>query len=196
MKIHEYQAKEIFRRYGIPVPKGNPAFRPDEAERVAEGLVKEIGNDTVVVKAQIHAGGRGKGGGVKVVKGARAARDVAESLLGKKLVTVQTGPAGQIVRRLLVEQGLDIAKEYYVGMVIDRDARRVALMVSSEGGVEIEEVARTHPEKILRESIDPAVGLASYQARNVAFGLGLSGPAVRQTVKLLQAMARLFVEED
>jgi len=196
VKIHEYQGKEIFRKYGIPVPLGRAAFSPQEVAQAAEELIQKTGSETVVVKAQIHAGGRGKAGGVKVVKGATAAKEVASSLLGKKLVTIQTGPEGTTVRRLFVEQGLAIEREYYLGMVIDRDTRRVTVMASREGGVEIEEVARTHPEKILKESIDPVVGLSSYQARNLAFGLGLRGPTVGKCVKLLQSMARLFVDED
>jgi len=171
MNIHEYQGKKIFSRYGIPVSKGIPAFTVDEAEAAAKKIIEETGNEVVVVKAQIHAGGRGKGGGVKVVKGASAAREAAEKMLGMQLVTHQTGPQGQKVRRLYVEQGQDIARELYVGMVVDREVRRVALMASTEGGVEIEEVAANSPEKILTEHIDPLLGLAPFQARKIAFAL-------------------------
>ena len=141
MKIHEYQAKELFRRYGIPVPEGEVAFEVDRAVEIAKGLIDKLGNDTVVVKAQIHAGGRGKGGGVKVVKGAEGARDAATAILGMNLVTHQTGPEGKEVGRLLVEQGMGIARELYLGAVVDRDQRQICMMASTEGGVEIEEVA-------------------------------------------------------
>jgi succinyl-CoA synthetase beta subunit len=174
MKIHEYQAKQIFARYGLPIPKGLPAFSVDEAEAAAKQLVRETGSRVVVVKAQIHAGGRGKGGGVKVAKGGAAeARDLAKKILGMQLVTHQTGPQGQRVSRLYIEQGLDIARELYLGAVIDRDRRRVAFMASTEGGVEIEKVAAETPEKILTVHVNPTVGLAPYQARVLAFGLGL-----------------------
>src|SRR5579859_2863656 len=174
MKIHEYQAKQIFARYGVPIPRGYLATSVDEAEVAAKRLAQETGNPTVVVKAQIHAGGRGKGGGVKVAKsGAAEARDLAQKILGMQLVTHQTGPEGQKVRRLYVEQGLDIARELYLGAVIDRDRRRVAFMASTEGGVEIEKVAAETPEKILTVHVDPTTGFAAYQARELAFGLGL-----------------------
>jgi succinyl-CoA synthetase beta subunit len=196
MKIHEYQAKEILRRYGVPVPKGKPALSADEAEGVARDLGRETGSDTVVVKAQIHAGGRGKGGGVKVVKNAAAAREAASAMLGRKLVTVQTGPEGKEVSRLLVEQGLDIAREIYLGMTLDRATGRVVVMASTEGGVEIEEVAKKTPEKILRETIDPVTGLGAWQARNLAFGLGLSGEEVKGFVALVSALSRAYQELD
>jgi succinyl-CoA synthetase beta subunit len=196
MNIHEYQAKGIFRRHGIPTPKGIPAFTVEEASVAAKELIKETGSDVVVVKAQIHAGGRGKAGGVKVVKGADAAAAAAKELLGKVLVTPQTGPEGKKVGRLYVEQGLAIADELYLAFVIDRELRRVALMASSEGGVDIEEVAATHPEKIHKVWIDPAVGLMPYQIRKVAFGLGLSKKAQKGFGKLVRNLARLFVEED
>src|SRR6185295_13547580 len=141
MKIHEYQGKEILRKYGVPVPKGIAAFSPDEAERAAKDLISDTGSDVVVVKAQIHAGGRGKGGGVKVVKGADAARETAQKMLGMNLVTPQTGPNGRVVKRLLVEQGVAIAKELYAGMLLDRGSGRVVVMASAEGGMDIEEVA-------------------------------------------------------
>ncbi|MGE0791899.1 MAG: ADP-forming succinate--CoA ligase subunit beta [Sandaracinaceae bacterium] len=196
MNIHEYQAKEIFRRYGIPTPKGIPAFSVEEATKAAEQLIAETGNQVVVVKAQIHAGGRGKAGGVKVVKGADAAKAAATELLGKTLVTHQTGPAGKKVQRLYVEQGLAIKTELYAALVIDRETSRVAIMASSEGGVDIEEVAAHHPEKIHKVWIDPAVGLMPYQIRQLAFGLGLNAKQQKGFGKLLGALSKLFVEED
>src|SRR6202142_1174380 len=174
MKIHEYQAKNIFARYGLPIPRGIPAFTVAEAAAAAKKLAQETGSPVVVVKAQIHAGGRGKGGGVKVAKGgAGEAREIAQKILGMQLVTHQTGPEGQKVRRLYVEQGLDIARELYLGLVVDREKRRIALMASTEGGVEIEKVAEETPERIITEHVDPTVGLAGYQARKLAFSLGL-----------------------
>ena len=196
MKIHEYQGKELLRKYGVPVPKGTPAFSVDEAEAAAKAIIAETGGEVVVVKAQIHAGGRGKGGGVKVVKGAAAAREAAQKILGMQLVTHQTGPAGQKVKRLLVEQGADIARELYLGVVVDRAAGRVVVMASSEGGMEIEEVAAKTPEKILKEIVDPVVGLAGYQARNLAYGLGLRGDAAKNAASLLLLTYKAFVELD
>ncbi len=202
MNIHEYQGKQIFSRYGIPVSKGYPAFSVDEAETAAKRLIEETGSEVVVVKAQIHAGGRGKGGGVKVVKGAAAAREAAEKMLGMQLITHQTGPEGQKVRRLYIEEGQDIARELYVGMVVDRETRRVALMASTEGGVEIEEVAAKTPEKILTEHIDPLLGLAPFQARKIAYALevgkGVPEPkkTVAQFVKVLVALGQCFSEQD
>jgi succinyl-CoA synthetase beta subunit len=203
MKIHEYQGKQIFAKHGIPVPKGHPAFTAAEVESAAKRLIDETGMPVVVVKAQIHAGGRGKGGGVKVVKdGPAAARAVADKLLGMQLITHQTGPQGQKVRRLYVEQGLDIARELYLGMVVDREKRRIAIMASTEGGVEIEKVAAETPEKILTEHIDPVTGLGAYQARKLAYGLaiGQGSPKPKETVKQFAAtitrLARLFEQED
>jgi succinyl-CoA synthetase beta subunit len=198
MKIHEYQAKQIFARYGVPIPRGYPAMSVDDAEAVASKLAQETGSPVVVVKAQIHAGGRGKGGGVKVVKGgASEARSVAQAILGMQLITHQTGPEGQKVRRLYVEQGLDIARELYLSAVVDRDGRRVAFMASTEGGVEIEKVAAETPEKISTVHVDPAVGLAAYQARQLAFGLGLgSKETLPKFVKLAMALYELFTRED
>jgi succinyl-CoA synthetase beta subunit len=196
MKIHEYQAKEILKKYGVPIPKGIPAFSPDEAERAAKDLISDTGNQTVVVKAQIHAGGRGKGGGVKVVKGAEAARETAQKMLGMTLVTPQTGPGGRLVKRLLVEQGVAIAKELYAGMLLDRGAGRVVVMASAEGGMDIEEVAAKHPEKILKELVDPVVGLAGYQARNLAYGLGLKGDAAKSAASFLIKLYKAFMEVD
>jgi succinyl-CoA synthetase beta subunit len=197
MKIHEYQAKQIFARYGVAVPKGYPANTPAEAEAAAKKLIDETKIPVVVVKAQIHAGGRGKGGGVKLAKnGPAEARELAEKMLGKALVTHQTGPEGQMVRRLYVEQGLDIGRELYLALVLDRDARRVAIMASTEGGMDIEQVAHDTPEKIQRTHIDPAVGLAAYQARGIGFGLGLDKDQVGKFVKLLTSLYDLFVKED
>lgn len=204
MKIHEHQAKDILRRHGVPVPRGAVAFTPDQVRDVAATLIAETGSETLVVKAQIHAGGRGKGrlkehpdtGGVRIVKGADAATEEATKLLGSTLATIQTGPDGQNVGRVLVEQGLDIARELYLGLVVDRDRRRVCVMASSEGGVEIEEVAARAPEKILKEWIDPTVGMMAFQARRLAYGLGLTGDAAKRAVPVMQGMARLFDEED
>jgi succinyl-CoA synthetase beta subunit len=198
LKIHEYQAKQMFARYGVPIPRGYVAFTVDEAEAAAKKLAVETGSPVVVVKAQIHAGGRGKGGGVKVAKGGAAeARELSQKILGMQLVTHQTGPAGQKVRRLYIEQGLDIARELYLGAVIDRDRRRVAFMASTEGGVEIEKVAAETPEKIITVHVDPAVGFAAYQARELAFGLGIGGKeTLGKFVKLLRALFEVVVRED
>jgi succinyl-CoA synthetase beta subunit len=197
MKIHEYQGKEIFRRYGVPIPKGYPAFSAAEAEEAAKKLAAETGSPVVVVKAQIHAGGRGKGGGVKVAKGgAGEARALAEKILGMQLVTHQTGPGGQKVRRLYIEQGLDIARELYFGAVVDRDRRRIAFMASTEGGVEIEKVAAETPDKILTVHVEPVTGLTPFQARKLAYGLGLAKDSVAKFVKLALSLYDLFVKED
>src|SRR6058998_279394 len=191
MNIHEHQAKDLLRRYGVAVPDGQACFTVDEAVAAAERL-----GFPCVVKAQIHAGGRGKAGGVKLVRDAAAARAAAAELLGKALVTHQTGPQGRVVRRLLVEQGCAIAREMYLGMVVDRASGRLTVMASTEGGVEIEEVAAKTPEKILRETIDPAVGFAAYQGRRLAFGLGLAKEQVGPAVGFMSALARCFVESD
>ena len=191
MNIHEFQGKEVLRKFGVVVPRGQVANTPAEAEAAARAI-----GVPCVVKAQIHAGGRGKAGGVKVVKSPEEARKVAESLLGKPLVTHQTGPEGRIVHRVLVEQGLDIARELYLGMVLDRAAARVTVMMSSEGGVEIEEVAARKPEAILREAIDPAVGLQGYQARRLVFGLGLPKEAAGKAVSFIGSLYRAFIESD
>ncbi|HZU83328.1 MAG TPA: ADP-forming succinate--CoA ligase subunit beta [Polyangiaceae bacterium] len=197
MKIHEYQAKQIFARYGVPIPRGYPASSVDDAEAAARRLAQETGSPVVVVKAQIHAGGRGKGGGVKVAKGAAEAKGLAQKILGMQLVTHQTGPEGQKVRRLYVEQGLDISRELYLGAVVDRERRRVALMASTEGGVEIEKVAAESPDKILTVHVDPAVGLSPYQSRELAFGLGLGGKdTLPKFVKLAGALHEMFARED
>jgi succinyl-CoA synthetase beta subunit len=200
MKIHEYQGKQLFAKYGVPIPKGYPAFTVDEAEAAAKRLVEETKNEVVVVKAQIHAGGRGKGGGVKVAKGGpKEARELAQKILGMQLVTHQTGPEGQKVRRLYVEQGLAMERELYLGAVIDRDRRRIAFMASTEGGVEIEKVAAETPEKILTVHVDPICGLSQFQSRKLAFGLGLEKhgkETVGKFVKLMAGLYELFVKED
>ena len=196
MKIHEYQAKQILGKYGVPIPKGIPAFSIREAERAAKEIIDETSSETVVVKAQIHAGGRGKGGGIKVVKGIEAVHEMAKKMLGMTLVTPQTGPGGRVVKRLLVEQGIDIKSELYAGMLVDRATGRVVVMASAEGGVDIEEVAAKHPEKILKEQIDPVVGLAPYQARNLAFGLGLEGDAAKNAAVFMTKLYRAVVDTD
>ncbi|NOZ63240.1 MAG: ADP-forming succinate--CoA ligase subunit beta [Calditrichaeota bacterium] len=192
MKIHEYQAKEILRKFKVAVPDGRVAFTPEEARRVAE----ELGGGTVVVKAQIHAGGRGKGGGVKLAKNAEEAEKLARDMIGMTLVTHQTGPEGKLVRRVLVEQGLDIERELYAGIVLDRAKSQLVYMVSTEGGVEIEKVAAETPEKILKEWIDPAIGFQPYQARKLAFGLGLSGDQFKNGVKFLKALYNACMAVD
>jgi len=191
MKIHEYQAKQILSRFGVTVPKGEVAYTPEEAREIATRL-----GGTVVVKAQIHAGGRGKAGGVKVVHSAAEAETVAGEILGKKLVTAQTGPEGRIVRRLLIEEGLDIAREFYLGLVIDRAAAAPVFMASSEGGVEIEVVAAEHPEKILKETINPTVGLQPFQARKIAFGLGLDPSLLKEAARFFAALYHAFQASD
>ncbi|HEX8012857.1 MAG TPA: ADP-forming succinate--CoA ligase subunit beta [Casimicrobiaceae bacterium] len=192
MKIHEYQGKEIFRRFGIPTPRGIPAFSVDEAVKAAEA----IGGTVWVVKAQIHAGGRGKGGGVKVAKSIEEVRELAGKMLGMHLATHQTGPQGQKVRRLLIEEGADIAKELYVGMVVDRATQRVVLMASSEGGMDIEEVAAGTPEKIEKVFIDPAKGLTGAEADRVARKIGIPEASVGQGRQVLQGLYRAFDETD
>jgi succinyl-CoA synthetase beta subunit len=192
MKIHEYQAKAILARHGVPVPKGEVITSGAEAADAA----KRLGGGTVVVKAQIHAGGRGKGGGVKVVKGPDEAASVASQMIGMRLVTHQTGPSGQVVQRVLVEQGLAIKRELYLGMVIDRSTERPVLMVSPEGGVEIEKVAAETPERIFKEYIYPGIGLSTYQTRKLAFALGLDGAQIGQAAKFMTAIARAFIATD
>ena len=192
MKIHEYQAKAILARYGVPVPRGEVVFDADRARAAAETL----GGGTVVVKAQIHAGGRGKGGGVKVVKNPAEARDAAQKMIGMNLVTHQTGPHGQKVQGVLVEQGLRIARELYLGLVLDRTSERPVMMVSSDGGVEIEKVADEHPERIFKAFIHPGIGLSAYQTRQLAFALGLEGAQVSQASKLMTAVYDAFKATD
>ncbi|MBZ5700107.1 MAG: ADP-forming succinate--CoA ligase subunit beta [Acidobacteriia bacterium] len=192
MKIHEYQAKEIFRRFGVPTPRGEMVTTPEQARAVAERL----GTKVVVVKAQIHAGGRGKAGGVKLAKSPAEAADLAKAILGMKLVTPQTGPGGRIVRRLLIEEGLDIKRELYLSILVDRAVAAPVIMASTAGGMEIEEVAHKSPELILRETIFPATGLQPFHARKLAFGLGLSGNAASAAGPFLQGLYRTFLETD
>ncbi|MDQ1523882.1 MAG: succinyl-CoA synthetase beta subunit [Pyrinomonadaceae bacterium] len=192
MKIHEYQGKELLRKFGVPVPRGIVAHTPEEAFNAA----KELGTDVVVVKAQIHAGGRGKGGGVKLAKSPEEARDLASQILGMQLVTHQTSPEGQEVRVLLVEEGLPIDKEFYLGIVLDRASGRPVFMASSAGGMDIEEVAAHTPEKILKEAIDPAVGFRPYQARALAFGLGLPAELVNQAATFMQTLYTAYEQMD
>ena len=192
MKIHEYQAKAILARHGVPVPTGEVITSAAEAAEAA----KRLGGGTVVVKAQIHAGGRGKGGGVKVVKGPQEAESAAARMLGMRLVTYQTGPSGQVVQRVLIEQGLTIKRELYLGLVLDRAAERPVLMVSPEGGVEIEKVAAETPERIFKEHIYPGIGLSGFQTRKLAFALGLEGPQIGQAAKFMTAVYEAFVATD
>lgn len=192
MNIHEYQAKEILRSYGVSVPNGRVAFTVDEAVEAA----KALGTPVCVLKAQIHAGGRGKAGGVKVAKSLEEVRTYASELLGKVLVTHQTGPEGKEVKRLLIEEGCDIQKEYYIGLVVDRATSRVVLMGSEEGGAEIEEVAAKTPEKIFKEYIDPAVGLQAFQARRLAFNINIPKHLVNQAVKFMMGLYQVFVDKD
>ncbi|MEK7015336.1 ADP-forming succinate--CoA ligase subunit beta [Bacillus sp. FSL R9-9410] len=192
MNIHEYQGKAVLRSYGVSVPNGKVAFTVEEAVEAA----KELGTDVCVVKAQIHAGGRGKAGGVKIAKNLDEVRTYAESILGTTLVTHQTGPEGKEVKRLLIEEGCDIKKEYYVGLVLDRATSQVVLMASEEGGTEIEEVAEKTPEKIFKEYIDPAVGLQGFQARRIAFNINIPKELVGQTVKFMMGLYSAFIEKD
>jgi succinyl-CoA synthetase beta subunit len=192
MKIHEYQGKEILRKFNVAMPQGGVAFSPDEAVAVA----KRLGGNVWVVKAQIHAGGRGKGGGVKVAKSIEEVRSLASQILGMRLVTHQTGPEGRIVKRLLVEQGINIAKEMYVGVTLDRTTAMNVVMVSTEGGVEIENVAAESPEKIVKAHVAPSVGLQQFQARSLAFSLGLTGDAFKNGVKFLLALYKAYESTD
>jgi succinyl-CoA synthetase beta subunit len=192
MKIHEYQGKKILSQYGIEVPRGKVAFSAKEAVVAA----KELNTDLIVVKAQIHAGGRGKAGGVKVAKGLREVYRYANELLGKTLVTHQTGPEGKEVKRLLIEEGCDIKKEYYVGLVIDRAISKVVMIASEEGGTEIEEVAKETPEKIFKEVIDPITGLQEFQARRLAFNINIPKELTGKAVKLMMGLYKAFTEKD
>jgi len=191
MKIHEYQAKEILRRYGVPTPRGEPAFTVEEAFQAAQRL-----GGRVVVKAQIHAGGRGKGGGVKIARDAAEARQLAAGILGMQLVTHQTGPEGRIVQRLLIEETLPIERELYLGLVLDRALGKTVFMASKAGGVEIEEVARKTPELILKETIEPGGGLQGYQARRLAFGMDLPAAVAPPAAAAMSALARVYEETD
>ena len=192
MNIHEYQGKEIFLSMGVAVPEGRVAFTAEEAVEKA----KELDTEIYVVKAQIHAGGRGKAGGVKIAKSLSEVETYANELLGKQLVTHQTGPEGKEVKRLYIEQGCDIQKEYYVGFVIDRATDRITLMASEEGGTEIEEVAAKTPEKIFKETIDPVVGLSPYQARRIAFNINIPKESINKAAKFLISLYNVFIEKD
>ncbi|MCB9989571.1 MAG: ADP-forming succinate--CoA ligase subunit beta [Rhodospirillales bacterium] len=201
MNIHEYQAKSLLKKYGVTVPRGFPAFSADEAVKAAQ----ELGGPVWVVKSQIHAGGRGAGhfandpdgkGGVRVVKSVDDVKAAAEAMLGNVLVTKQTGPEGKEVQRLYVEEGADIAKELYLSVLLDRATSRVTFMASTEGGMEIEEVAEEHPEKIIKVNVDPATGMMPFHARRLAFGLGLSGDSLKQAVKFMMAMYKAFIDLD
>ncbi len=195
MKIHEYQAKQILAKYGVTIPRGKVAFTVDEAVSAAE----ELGTEICVVKAQIHAGGRGKGGGVKVSKGLEAVRTNAEQILGMQLVTHQTGPKGQPVKRVLVEEGMDIKKELYVSLLVDRGSQQVVMLASTEGGMDIEQVAANTPEKILKVGIDPTIGMRPYQATELAYGLEIdkiNPKLIRPAAALFQGLYEAFVNED
>jgi succinyl-CoA synthetase beta subunit len=192
MKIHEYQAKAILTRYGVTTPRGEVAYTKEEAREAAQRLKAHI----VVVKAQIHAGGRGKGGGVKLARSGDEAEDIAGRILGMTLVTPQTGPAGRVVKRVLIEEGLDIKRELYLGLLVDRASGLPVFMASAAGGMEIEEVAKDNPEAILREPIQPVVGLQPYQARKIAFGLGLPGEIATHATPFFQALYRAFIDTD
>jgi succinyl-CoA synthetase beta subunit len=195
MKIHEYQGKTILAKYGVAIPRGEMATTREEAEEISKRLLAD-GSTGIVVKAQIHAGGRGKGGGVKIAKSAAEAGDFAEKMLGMTLVTHQTGPEGRVVRRLLIEETLPIDRELYLGMLLDRTEARIVVMASAAGGMDIEEVAASTPEKILKEYVDPGVGLQPFQARKIAFWLGLSPQESNQAVKLLTALYKAYIETD
>jgi len=192
MKIHEYQAKEILRKFNVAVPKGRVAFTADEAVNAAN----EIGGNVWVVKAQIHAGGRGKGGAVKVAKSIDKVREYAQNMLGMTLITHQTGPEGKTVKRLLIEQGINILRELYVGITLDRALSKNVLMVSTEGGMEIEKVAAESPEKIVKETVEPELGLQQYQTRKLAYSLGLSGDQLKNCVKFLTALYDAYEKTD
>ncbi len=191
MKIHEHQAKQVLAKYGVPVPKGIVAYTVEDAVKAAE----ELGTG-VVVKAQIHAGGRGKGGGVKLAANPEECRAKAEQILGMTLVTHQTGPEGRVVQRLLIEEQLPIDREFYAGIVLDRAIGKLVFMASSEGGMDIEEVAEKHPDKILKETIEPGMGLQAYQARNLAFGMGIPATSVNAAVKAMVALAKAYEDID
>ncbi len=193
MKIHEYQAKEILKKFNVPVPKGKVAFNSEDAVKIAK---EEIGGEVWVIKAQIHAGGRGKGGGVKVAKNLHDVWELSNQILGMTLVTHQTGPEGKVVKRLLIEQGVNIERELYVGITLDRAISKNVVMVSTEGGMEIEKVAAETPEKIIKETIEPEVGMQPYQARKLAFALGLEGTQHKNAVKFLLALYKAYESSD
>lgn len=192
MNIHEYQAKELLSRYGVRVPVGKVVFTPDEAEQIA----RDLNCKRFVIKAQIHAGGRGKGGGIRFANTPEEVRQVASEMLGMRLVTHQTGPEGKIVKKVLIEEATEIQKEFYLGIVIDRSQEKIVVMASSEGGVEIEDVARTSPEKILREYVDISLGLLPFQARRIAFSLGLEGRTLNKGINFILGLYKVFVEND
>ena len=192
MNIHEYQTKELLRGYGVPVPEGRVAHNVDNAATVAD----ELGGERWVVKAQIHAGGRGKGGGVKVASSLDEVRHFADQMIGSHLVTPQTGPEGRLVQRVLVEQASNIRQEYYLGLVIDRATQRITVIASASGGMNIEEVAKTDPDRVIREAIDPAVGLMSFQCRKIAANIGLQGRQIGEAAKLMKALYRCFRDKD
>lgn len=192
MKIHEYQAKELFKKYNIPVPDGGIAFSPDEAKEIAD----KIGSFPIVVKAQIHAGGRGKGGGVKLANSTEEIRALADEIIGMNLVTEQTGPEGKIVKKVLVEEGLNIGKELYLSFIPDRATASIIIMASQAGGMDIEEVAAKTPEKIIKVYIDPLIGIQAYHCREVAFGLDIPASAMKQFISMLNKLYRGFVEYD
>jgi succinyl-CoA synthetase beta subunit len=192
MKIHEYQAKAVLAKHGVPVPRGEVAFTPQEVPDIA----RRLGTSVTVVKAQIHAGGRGKAGGVKLAKSSHEAEQIARELIGKTLVTYQTGPDGQRVSRLLVEEGLAIDRELYLGLVLDRSTQRIVLMVSQEGGVEIEKIAAEQPEKIHKVFINPAVGLQAFEAQRLGFALGLSGDSLKKGVRMMLLLYNTFIATD
>src|SRR5712671_7308169 len=195
MKIHEYQAKAILKKYGVAVPRGAVAGSQVEAEAAARQLL-DAGATGVVIKAQIHAGGRGKGGGVKIAKSVPEAGELAAKMLGMKLITHQTGPEGRIVRRLLIEETLPIDKELYLGILVDRAEGKPVFMASAAGGMEIEQVAEENPEAILKQYIDPGMGLEPFQARKIAFALGLAGTQINPAVKFLTGLYRAFLDTD
>ncbi len=188
MNIHEFQTKMLFREYGIPVPEGRVA----DTDAAARNIAEEIGGDKWVVKAQIHAGGRGKGGGVKIAESLDEVQQHADHIIGMNLVTPQTGEQGRLVRRVLVEQAQDIKKEFYFGLIIDRVSQRIAVIASASGGMDIEEVAKTDPDKVIHETIDPAIGLPDFQCRKIASKIGLTGPLMGQAVKMMKGLYRLF----
>jgi succinyl-CoA synthetase beta subunit/malate-CoA ligase subunit beta len=192
VNIHEYQTKELIKSYGVPVPDGRVAHNVDNAATVAE----ELGGERWVVKAQIHAGGRGKGGGVKVASSLDEVRQFTDQMIGSQLVTPQTGAEGRMVQRVLVEQACDINKEYYLGMIIDRGTQRITVIASASGGMDIEEVAKTHPEKVIREAVDPAVGLMEFQCRKIAANIGLRGKQIHEATKLMRSLYKCFREKD
>jgi len=196
VKIHEYQGKQLFQKYGVPVPIGIPAMTAEEAIAAIPKVQQQAGTDVVVVKAQIHAGGRGKGGGVKVAKTREDAEAAVKKIFGMQLVTPQTGPQGKEVQRLLVEQGLAIDHEFYLGMLLDRSTGRVTVMASTEGGMDIEEVAATHPEKILKHAIDPATGWMDFQSRTLAKQLGMTGKVAGELARFMKALTRCYEDMD